>query len=86
MIYLYLATHSPEDSWKNVIKEYKLTGDNCVHYNLPQNQQAAIESFLKVKSFPTYKLIDPEGNVLDVNADARNIESIKNLMKTLKER
>ena len=67
IVYLYLANRSPEDSWKNVIKEYKLTGPNCVHYNLPEEQQAAVEQFLKVDSFPTYKLIDKQGNIHDLH-------------------
>ena len=67
IVYLYLANRSPEDSWKNVIKEYKLTGPNCVHYNLPEEQQAAIEQFLKVDSFPTYKLIDKQGTIHDLH-------------------
>ena len=66
IVYLYLANRSPEESWKNVIKQYKLTGDNCVHYNLPTAQQRAVEEFLKVESFPTYKLIDKQGNIHDL--------------------
>jgi thiol-disulfide isomerase/thioredoxin len=86
IVYLYLANRSPEDSWKNVIKEYNLTGPNCVHYNLPQGQQAAIERFLKVDSFPTYKLIDKQGNIHDLHwlhADDMNsfIETIDQLNK-----
>ena len=67
IVYLYLANTSPEQSWKNVIKEYNLTGPNCVHYNLPKDQQRAIEKFLKVESFPTYKLIDKQGNIHDLH-------------------
>ena len=67
IVYLYLANRSPEDSWKNVIKEYNLTGPNCVHYNLPGEQQRAIEQFLKVNSFPTYKLIDKQGTIHDLH-------------------
>ena len=67
IVYLYLANTSPEESWKNVIKEYNLTGPNCVHYNLPKEQQRAIEQFLKVESFPTYKLIDKQGNIHDLH-------------------
>lgn len=66
IVYLYLANRSPEESWKNVIKQYKLTGDNCVHYNLPAAQQQAVEEFLKVEGFPTYKLIDKQGNIHDL--------------------
>ena len=67
IVYLYLANTSPEESWKNVIKEYNLTGPNCVHYNLPKAQQRAVEQFLNVDSFPTYKLIDKQGNIHDLH-------------------
>ncbi|MBR4924183.1 MAG: hypothetical protein IKZ61_00345 [Prevotella sp.] len=67
IVYLYLANTSPEDSWKNVIKEYNLTGPNCVHYNLPEDQQMAVEQFLNVNSFPTYKLIDKQGIFHDLH-------------------
>ena len=83
LVYLYLANSSPDDAWKNVIKEYEVTGDNVVHYNLPQAQQQAIENFLKITAFPTYKLIDREGNILDVNADPRDLEGLARLLKKI---
>ncbi len=83
IVYLYLANNSSEESWKNVIKEYNVTGDNVVHYNLPTEQQAAIERFLGVNRFPTYKLIDRNGNILDVNADPRDLNALGNLLKTM---
>ena len=83
IIYLYLANRSDEESWKNVIKEYNVTGDNVVHYNLPAEQQAAIEHYLGVNSYPTYKLIDRDGNILDVNADPRDLNALENLLKTM---
>ncbi|MBQ3629022.1 MAG: TlpA family protein disulfide reductase, partial [Bacteroidaceae bacterium] len=84
LIYLYLANNSDDESWKNVIKEYNLVGDNVVHYNLPESQQSAIENFLQVHSFPTYKLIDRDGFVLDVNADPRNLEGLARLLEQIK--
>jgi len=83
MVFLYLANRSDEDSWKNVIKEYNVTGDNVVHYNLPGEQQSAVENFLKVNGYPTYRLIDRNGNLLDVNADPRNLDAFENLIKAL---
>lgn len=83
MVFLYLANNSDEDSWKNVIKEYNVTGDNVVHYNLPDVQQSAVENFLKVNGYPTYRLIDRNGNLLDVNADPRNLDAFENLIKAL---
>ena len=83
IVYLYLANRSSEESWKNVIKEYNVTGDNVVHYNLPTEQQTAIERFLGVNGYPTYKLIDRDGNILDVNADPRDLNALENLLKTM---
>ena len=84
LVYLYLANASPEDGWKNVIKEYNVTGENVVHYNLPGDQQSAVEHFLQVHSFPTYKLIDRDGKVLDVNADPRDLERFAKLLDQMK--
>ena len=84
LVYLYLANNSDDESWKNVIKEYNLVGDNVVHYNLPESQQSAIENFLQVHSFPTYKLIDRDGSVLDVNADPRNLEGLARILEQIK--
>ena len=83
IVYLYLANRSSEESWKNVIKEYNVTGDNVVHHNLPTEQQVAIERFLGVNSYPTYKLIDRNGNILDVNADPRDLSALEGLIKMM---
>ena len=83
IVFLYLANRSDDESWKNVIKEYNVTGDNVVHYNLPEEQQSAVENFLKVNGYPTYRLIDRNGNLLDVNADPRNLDAFENLIKAL---
>ena len=83
IVYLYLANSSDEESWKNVIKEYNVTGDNVVHYNLPAEQQAAIEHYLGVNSYPTYKLIDRDGNILGVNADPRDLNALEGVIKMI---
>ena len=84
LVYLYLCNGSSDESWKNVIKEYDVTGENVAHYNLPQAQQSAIEHFLNVRAFPTYKLIDRDGTILEVNADPRDLEG-DGLIKILKQ-
>ena len=81
--YLYLANNSPRESWENVIKEYNVSGDNVAHYNLPPKQQSAIERHLGVRAFPTYKLFDRDGNMLDFNIDARNLDNLVQLLKQL---
>lgn len=83
IVYLYLANRSPKDSWETVIKQYEVTGDNVVHYNLPAEQQSAIERHLKVTAFPTYKLVDRNGKILNVNADPRNLDALETLLKRL---
>ncbi len=71
------------DGWKNIIKENDLIGDNIVHYNLPDDQQKAIESYLGVHSYPTYRLIDQEGNIINLNVDPRNLDTIENIIKQI---
>ncbi len=83
--YLYLANSSPQDSWENVIKEYNVSGDNVAHYNLPREQQDAIERYLNVNAFPTYKLFDRDGNLLDLDVDPRDLEDLANLLEQLSE-
>ncbi len=84
VVFMFFASYSPEQSWKNVIAEYDITGDNVVHYNLPQAQENAIENYLKIKGYPSYILVNTDGTPLfDVNADPR-MGSIVSLIKKLK--
>ena len=66
VIFMYFASGSSEDSWKNFIKETHLTGPNIVHYNLPPEQQQMLERRFGINSFPTFMLIDKEGNIVDM--------------------
>ena len=68
VVFMYFANNSPEDSWKNIIKEMDLTGENVVQYRLPEKQEELIERLFTVKKFPTYLLVNKEGKV--VNTDA----------------
>lgn len=36
-----------------------------------------IESFLQVHSFPTYKIVDKQGNILDIKVDARSLDTLE---------
>lgn len=83
-MYLYLANKSNNEAWQNVIKQYNLLGPNIVHYNLPEEQQRAIERFLKVHSYPYYKLIGRDGQVIDLNADARELVELVRLLDQIK--
>ena len=68
VIFMYLANNSPEQSWKSIIKEMNLTGENIVHYRLPDQQQSMLERKLSINSFPTYMIIDKEGNIVNSKA------------------
>ena len=68
VIFMYFANNSPEQSWKNVIKEMNLTGENIVHYRLPDQQQSMLERKLSINSYPTYMIIDKEGNIVNTKA------------------
>jgi len=84
--YLYLANKSLQTSWENVIKEYNVSGPNVAHYNLPEEQQAAIERHLGVHSWPTYKLFDRDGNLLDLRADPRDLEGLADLLEQMSQK
>ena len=86
IVFMYFANRSPEDTWKNFIKEIDLTGENIVHYRLPDKQQGMIERKFAVNSFPTYMLINKDGKVVNTNAESpTNIDGailqIKELLK-----
>ena len=83
--YVYLACNSPRDAWESVIKDYDLTGENVAHYNLPLEQQEAVNRYLQVHSYPTYKLFDKEGNLLDIHIDSFNLESLEDIIRKLNE-
>ena len=81
--FLYLANRSPQESWENVIKEYNVSGENVAHYNLPSEQQSAIERHLDIRAFPTYKLFDRNGNMLDLDIDARDLDDLVKLLRQM---
>ena len=84
IVYLYLANNSEEDSWKNVIGEYNLTEPNCVHYNLPNEQQHAIEQYVELTGYPTYRLIDKQGGLHHLKwTDDEDLPKFKKMLDEL---
>lgn len=63
------------------MKEYGIVGDNVVHYNFPADLQPALERFLKVSSYPSYRLVGPDGSLIDVDVDVRNLDGLVKLLK-----
>lgn len=85
VIFMYLANRSPEDSWKNVIKENQLTGPQIVHYSLPSKQQELLEQHLGINSFPSYRLVNKQGKLIQNNVPfpRQKEELIKRLTELL---
>ena len=54
------------------------------HYNLPGEQQDAIERYLNVHSFPTYKLFNRNGELLDIKVDPFHLEELARLLQQMK--
>ena len=42
-----------------------LTGENIVHYRLPDQQQSMLERKLSINSYPTYMIVDKKGNIVN---------------------
>lgn len=81
--FLFLANRSDDEVIKTVVSEYNVSGEDVMHYNLPEKQQKALEEFLKVDGYPTYVLVDPEGNIVNEPVDVRNLESLERLIKSI---
>lgn len=86
MVFMYLAKQSNEKGWKNVIKEYNVTGANVAHYNLPAAQQSILEKYLGVQGYPTYRLIDQNGNLVKVESRLWELDEVENEVKKLSRR
>ena len=46
--------------------------------------QSAIERHLDIHSYPTYKLFNRDGNLLDLKIDARDLETLARLLDQMK--
>ncbi|MBR5707638.1 MAG: hypothetical protein IKX55_08750 [Bacteroidaceae bacterium] len=83
IVYLYLANNTAQDVWKTIIKEYNLAGPDCVHYNLPPDQQAMVEQYLKVEGYPTYRVLNRHGALMDGSYSPLNLQALKKLLDKL---
>ena len=83
IVYLYLASGTTDKAWKGVIKEYNIAGENCVHYNLPAREQTLVEQFLNVQGFPTYRILNRIGALLDVECNPTSVTSLKTTLEKL---
>ncbi|MCR4592513.1 MAG: TlpA family protein disulfide reductase [Bacteroidaceae bacterium] len=84
LVYLYLAWNSKEEECQKVIEQYNVKGPNVVHHVLTAEEQNALESYLGIHSWPFYRIIDRNGNVIDVNIHPESTERIKKILDKLK--
>lgn len=83
VVFLYLANRTPDDAWRQIIKEYGSVGAQTVHYNLPGTQQEAVENILLNGGYPSYAIFDKEGRLVTKNAPRPNEKD--KLIRTLEE-
>lgn len=83
VIFLYLANRTPDDAWRQIIKEYGSVGAQTVHYNLPGTQQEAVENILLNGGYPSYAIFDKAGRLVTKNAPRPNEKD--KLIRTLEE-
>ena len=82
--FLYLCNGSPTDAWRSTIAEYQLTGEHSIHYNLPAVQQSAVEQYIGVHGFPTYRIVTPDGIIIkDDVPRPGNPEAVRKRMQEL---
>ena len=83
IVYMYFANNSPEAKWKDAIEQNQIKGNNVVHFNLEPTEQKAIEQFFQVNAFPSYYLIDKEGNLLPFKVDARDLDALEEVIRKI---
>ncbi len=82
--FLFFANNSENEVIKTVVSEYNVIGEEVFHYNLPEKQQKALEKYLKVDSYPTYILVDPEGQIVKEHVNVIDLKSLEQLIIKVK--
>lgn len=50
---------------------------------MPGGQQSAVGKYLKIDGYSFYRVVDRSGNILDIEVDARDLDELENIIKTL---
>ncbi|MBP3228899.1 MAG: TlpA family protein disulfide reductase [Bacteroidaceae bacterium] len=70
VVYLFLCNRSSDEAWQTTRERLGMNFPEAVHYNLPADQQSALERHLSVGSFPTHRLADATGHIVPGFSDA----------------
>ena len=65
VVFLNLCAKSKADDWENLIKQHELKGEN---YLLTNEEYYLLSGIYGAEGFPTYILIDKNGDVSEYNA------------------
>lgn len=84
IVYLYLAWESKAESCQKIIEQYNVKGPNVAHHILTVEEQNALQSYLAIHSWPFYRLIDRNSNLIDVEIHPSNVNKLKKLLDKLK--
>ncbi|MBR5654982.1 MAG: hypothetical protein IKX22_13000 [Prevotella sp.] len=68
VVFLYFCNNTPEEARRIYISQNHLESGNAVHYNLPQELEYAIEQYMEVSGFPSYRLVDASGQLMPGSA------------------
>ena len=71
--FVYLCCDSKEDIWKNVIRQYQMTGDQIF---LNKEQYTFWEKKFVIHGIPRFILVDKKGKIIDSNAPRPSSEEI----------
>ena len=79
--YVYFATNSNGGIWKKFIIDNRLDQPFCHHLNLPNSQQEAVTSAMKVPHYPYQVLYDKEGRLVPEAVNLRDLEGLKAVLR-----
>lgn len=65
IVFVNLCLSSDKNEWKKTIKSFNIGGEN---YYFDRNQSELLRNRLKFSGFPTYMIIDKNGNIVDDDA------------------
>ncbi|WP_299336123.1 TlpA disulfide reductase family protein [uncultured Psychroserpens sp.] len=74
VVYLFLSMDKTQESWKNGIEKYNITGE---HYFMPSGWDGPFTEFVDLDWIPRYMIIDKEGKIKLFRAIKVNDPKIK---------
>ena len=78
--FVYLCLGNNRSSWQQLIDKYKLGGS---HYYLSDQQQAELQSVLRISGVPRYVIVNRAGVLIDEDADRPGADHTKKRLTTL---